>query len=624
MEYPLISEYREAILSAEDNFNELASLRPVLDGHGDPVMSSGNFAVVFKMRDENDGKHYAVKCFIKEQEGRDESYRKIADELEMVSSSYILPLRYLEDELFVDSPQCDREEFPVVVMEWVEGETLDSYLNRHLDDRYELEMLCHRFCRMGAWLLAQPFAHGDLKPDNILVREDGSLVLVDYDGMFVPAMKGEKARETGSPNYRHPLRTDSDFNEHIDDFPIALIALSLKAIALNPELRRNADTRDALLYTEADFRDIATSDTNIKVLSTASDTTLQSLYGAFMIALSRNSLDTLSFRLFMTEKPRRKDYEPEQLSTEVTDADLDEGVPDEYGVLYSPDGKRLLECPQRLDLNSYTVKPGTKVICDQVFWSCKSLQSVSIPNSVTTIGNEAFWECKSLQSVSIPNSVTTIGDSAFRSCESLQSVSIPNSVTAIGINPFEGCENLTLTIDSNSKCRIIDDCLIDAKGRLISYLGKSESIFIPNSVKTIGNSAFSSCKSLQSVSIPNSVTTIGNKAFSWCRSLQSVSIPNSVTAIGINPFEGCENLTLTIDSNSKCRIIDDCLIDAKGRLISYLGKSESILIPNSVTTIGDYAFSWCSSLQSVSIPNSVTAIGNKAFNWCLALKKVDS
>ncbi|MDE6652752.1 MAG: protein kinase, partial [Paramuribaculum sp.] len=223
MEYPLISEYREAIMAAEDNFRELASLRPVFDSHGDPVMSSGNFAVVFKMRDENNGKLYAVKCFIKDQADRDESYRKIADELEMVSSSYILPLRYLENELFVDSAQCSNEEFPIVVIEWVEGETLYTYLNRNFNDKYELEMLSYRFNRMATWLIAQPFAHGDLKPDNILVRKDGSLVLVDYDGMFVPSMKGEKAREIGSPDYRHPSRSDSDFNENIDDFSISVI-----------------------------------------------------------------------------------------------------------------------------------------------------------------------------------------------------------------------------------------------------------------------------------------------------------------------------------------------------------------------------------------------------------------
>lgn len=305
MEYPLISEYREAILSAEDNFNELSSLRPVLDNYGNPVMSSGNFAVVFKMKDENDGKLYAVKCFIKDQEGRDESYRKIADELETVSSTYILQLRYLENELFVDSAQCDREEFPVVVMEWVEGETLDGYLKRHLNDKYELEMLSYRFNRMAAWLLPQPFAHSDLKPDNILVRKDGSLVLVDYDGMFVPSMKGDKAREIGSPNYRHPLRSDIDFDEHIDDFSIAVIALSLKAIAINPEIKKNVTSSDVLLFGESDFRDVATSSLFKELLSMTKNSDLLTLFGLLMIALSKGRLDTLTFRMFSTEKPKR-------------------------------------------------------------------------------------------------------------------------------------------------------------------------------------------------------------------------------------------------------------------------------------------------------------------------------
>ena len=87
MNYPLISEYIEAIRSAEDNFDKLTFLRPVLDDNGNPVMSSGNFAVVFKMKDERDGKFYALKCFTRDQEHRNENYRKIAEELEFVSSS---------------------------------------------------------------------------------------------------------------------------------------------------------------------------------------------------------------------------------------------------------------------------------------------------------------------------------------------------------------------------------------------------------------------------------------------------------------------------------------------------------------------------------------------------------
>lgn len=111
MNYPLISEYIEAIRSAEDNFDKLSNLRPVLDNNGNPVMSSGNFAVVFKMKDISTGRFYAVKCFIKEQEGRGERYGKITEELEFVSSPYLLHVRYLEREVFVSASGSDEEEY---------------------------------------------------------------------------------------------------------------------------------------------------------------------------------------------------------------------------------------------------------------------------------------------------------------------------------------------------------------------------------------------------------------------------------------------------------------------------------------------------------------------------------
>ena len=199
MNYPLISEYVEAIKAAEDNLDQLKHLRPVLVEDGEPVMTSGNFAVVFKMKDEHTGKLHAVKCFLKEQEGRAEAYRQIAEELEFVSSTFLTPIKYLDKELFVDSSNSADSEFPVLLMDWVEGQTLDKYIREHIDDQYELSLLAYQFSRLAMWLMPQPFAHGDLKPDNILVKEDGTLVLVDYDGMYVPAMKGQKARELGSP-----------------------------------------------------------------------------------------------------------------------------------------------------------------------------------------------------------------------------------------------------------------------------------------------------------------------------------------------------------------------------------------------------------------------------------------
>ena len=121
MQYPLISEYVRAIQDASSNLDKLAHLVPVLDDHGEPYRSSGAFAVVFKMKDEQTGKCYALKCFTEEQEGRAEAYRQIADELEFVDSSYITSVKYLEKEIFVDS-SCEEDEFPVLLMDWIEGE----------------------------------------------------------------------------------------------------------------------------------------------------------------------------------------------------------------------------------------------------------------------------------------------------------------------------------------------------------------------------------------------------------------------------------------------------------------------------------------------------------------------
>ena len=127
MQYPLMSEYVSAIRDASENLDKLAHLVPVLDDHGEPYRSSGAFAVVFKMEDEQTGKCYALKCFTEEQEGRAEAYCQIADELEFVDSSYITSVKYLDKEIFIDS-SCEEDEFPVLLMDWVEGGTMEAYI----------------------------------------------------------------------------------------------------------------------------------------------------------------------------------------------------------------------------------------------------------------------------------------------------------------------------------------------------------------------------------------------------------------------------------------------------------------------------------------------------------------
>ena len=532
MQYPLISEYVKAIQDAGDNLEQLAHLTPVLDDHGEPYRSSGAFAVVFKMLDNSTGKYYALKCFTEEQEGRADAYRQIADELDMVDSPYITSVKYMEKELFVDS-QCEEDEFPVLLMDWVEGETMEAYIAANYHEQSAMSMLCYRFGKMAAWLRSQSFAHGDVKPDNIIIRPDGSLTLVDYDGMFVSSMKGSKSPTIGTKDFSHPLRTMDDFDETIDDFSLASIALSLKAISMKSTLLDIYGASDRLLFSENDYRNPSNSKVISALQELMCDKDFCTLYSLFMLALARKELSACSFRLFVGEKPLLPQI-VEDLSTEATEKEWKEAFVDEWGVKYSKDGRKLLKAPQELK-GCYSVKEGTRIICDDAFFKCSSLTSIVISNSVVSIGDNAFKGCNSLSNVVIPNSVTTIEAGAFWDCSSLTSIVIPNSVVSIEDYTFMDCCSL-LNI-------VIPDSVTSIEICAFSGCSSLSSVVIPNSVVSIGGSAFSGCSSLSCVVIPNSVVSIGDSAFEDCRFLLFIDIPDSVTSIGNSAFSGCNNLS---------------------------------------------------------------------------------
>ena len=301
-------------------------------------------------------------------------------------------------------------------------------------------------------------------------------------------------------------------------------------------------------------------------------------------------------------------------------------------------------------LTEYTIPDSVTEIGGYAFYNCDSLTSVTIPDSVTTIGYDAFRNCDSLTSVTIPDSVTTIGDYAFYICDSLTSVTIPDSVTSIGYWAFDGCGSLTSVYISD----IAAWCNISFGNSPSNPLWYADNLYlnnelvadltIPDSVTTIGKSAFCACSNLTSVTIPDSVTTIGDYAFRWCESLTSVTIGDSVTTIGSSAFYGCESLTSVTIPDSVTTIGSSAFYGCTGELIIYSkiietdyysfdnrptnggwlngAKFTKLTIGDSVTTIGDYAFSSCSSLTSVTIPNSVTTIGYGAFGGCENLEAV--
>ena len=245
--------------------------------------------------------------------------------------------------------------------------------------------------------------------------------------------------------------------------------------------------------------------------------------------------------------------------------------------------------------------------------------------SVTSIGDETFFYCLKLTSMEIPNSVTSIGDNAFVWCTGLTSI-----VVDAGNTIYDSRNECNAIIETASNT-LISGCKNTIIPNSVTSIGYGafacstlKSIEIPNSVTSIGDEAFGSCKLLTSIEIPNSVTSIGYEAFAYCPSLTSIEIPNSVTSIGDYAFNECSSLTsIVVDSgNTEYDSRNGCNAIIETASNTLIAGCQNTIIPNSVTSIGDWAFEYCISLTSIEIPNSVASIGNYAFSECSSLTSI--
>lgn len=233
MNYPSTNQYIETLSNPKGLFHTLCGVEVYGGSDGEPEFRSGNFGVVFKISTSEGIK--ALKCFTQAQAGRLTAYERIAEAV--TPSQYMVDYRFLDNEIYVFDDSNNGRYYPILLMEWVEGDTLSTHIQQAVITKSisRLKELSEKFDNLSEWLLAQTFAHNDLKPDNIMVRKsDDQLLLIDYDGMFVESMQGEAARELGTEPFQSPNRHTAAFDRHVDNYSIAYIRQAFKMLIDNP------------------------------------------------------------------------------------------------------------------------------------------------------------------------------------------------------------------------------------------------------------------------------------------------------------------------------------------------------------------------------------------------------
>ena len=315
------------------------------------------------------------------------------------------------------------------------------------------------------------------------------------------------------------------------------------------------------------------------------------------------------------------------------------------------------------NLKNVYFEDGTITI-HQIMNRCNSIESITVPATVTEIGYKAFQNCTSLKTVDIPDSVVAIQSAAFGGCTKLTDVVLPPNLTTLGSSAFHNCDGLTeitlpKTITNIPSTQVYDypsmtygkvfaecDNLQSVEFedgtrtiyRILNSCPSVEKIIIPNSVTKIDNSAFGACTNLKEMEIPSAITSIGNDAFNGCTALKEIVIPKTVTSIGTSMFSNCTSLECAVIHDSITVVPDstfancvnlvevslpDTMTSIKTNAFKNCDSLIAFVIPKKVSTIGNNCFYDCDALTSITIPYGVTAIGSSAFYDCDALETVD-
>lgn len=486
MNIQLIRECNSAILSDVQCFRTLKHLVPVFDNEDFLIFIKGESSVIYKMEDKETGDYFAVKIYL---DGKDraERYSIITDNLHNLDSPYFLPIHYFKDEFFINNNtsnslyDSDKVLYPVLLMEWVEGVSLERFLYEMVDNTYMLEKIAYEFSRFTIWITLQPFVHGNIKANNIFVRYDGSPVLLDYDNFYSSAMT---------------IIEKCSNKESIDDSPLIAILLSLKVLSICPGLISQIRGNDYLLFSEKNFSNIPHTQL-FKILFPSFSGELNKLLGTMLIMNSGVSLSNLPVQALQLKKPLCEMVDNYEIEVDeyidLKDARIDRINGEK--IFYSSDETRLLMFGGHR-LEEYEVKKGTKVVCNMAFSRNlygNSIKRIFLPSSVICIGDKAFDRCINLREIRLSDNIRKIGKYAFCGCSKLESVILPSQLIRIEKYTFSRCEEL-------------------------------KSIIIPEGVTSIEEGAFEYCWGLKKIVLPNTLIYIDEKAFD-CTSIKEIIIP---------------------------------------------------------------------------------------------------
>jgi serine/threonine protein kinase len=455
MLYPTYTEYIDQINTALDTYKHLQVVRKA---DGEPFYYTGNYSIVFKMQEAATQKYFAVKCFTRGHAQLIAQYQQISKCLGAITSPHLLSFEFLEKELFIDSKQTTDNEFACVVMEWAEGTPLMPALREACSkaDIITLKKIYQAFITLSQWLLAQPFAHGDLKPDNLIWNgTTETLQLVDYDGCYIPNSRINQAMEQGSSGYSHPQRASQGFDKHIDDFSILVMVLSLKALYIQPSLFAQFNNDTDILLTQSDYANWNNSKVNIELQALATqDATMPILLGLLhSTILQKEAKVDLLDQILEKLKGEKQDMTIGEWWTDL-DALVQENTTlflnGDYEPLWRGD---IINClisvheisnvTCRGDLENLKHLKYLTSLTSLEIYNCKNLSDISALQYLTSLTNLEIYGCENLSDISALQYLTSLTDLEIYGCENLSNISALRYLTSLTSLTIDRCENIS-------------------------------------------------------------------------------------------------------------------------------------------------------------------------------------